>query len=58
MIYLLLVLTIVVALYMFKDNMTIIQLDEHNRMLRVGGGLNEGRPYFRVDLWAIGVRWS
>ena len=37
---------------------TTIPLDIKNRMLRVGFGLNDGRWFFRIDLWTFGVRIS
>jgi hypothetical protein len=37
-------------------NVTKIPLDSKNRMLRVGFGLHDGRWFFRVDLWSIGIR--
>ena len=33
-----------------------VQMDEQNRMLRIGGGLNKGRPFLRIDLWKVGYR--
>lgn len=33
-------------------------LDEKNRMIRCGGGLNNGRWFFRIDLWSVGFRIS
>lgn len=38
--------------------MTRIDLDKNNRMLRIGFGKNEGRWFFRVDLWFVGFRLS
>jgi hypothetical protein len=38
--------------------LTVIRLDARNRMLRVGLGLHDGKPFARVDLWWIGVRLS
>ena len=38
--------------------MTIIRLEQGNRMLRVGFGQHSGRWFFRVDLWFIGVRFA
>ena len=35
---------------------TKINMDQDNRMLRIGFGLNAGRPFFRIDLWWIGYR--
>lgn len=35
-----------------------IRLDEHNRMLRIGGGLHDSKKFFRVDLWLIGYRFK
>lgn len=37
---------------------TSIPLDPKNRMLRLGGGLHDGRWFVRVDLWRIGFRWT
>ena len=33
-----------------------IHLDRNNRMLRIGFGKNNGRWFFRIDLWFIGIR--
>ena len=38
--------------------LTKINLDQHNRMLRIGFGQNEGRWFARIDLWYIGIRIS
>lgn len=38
--------------------MTIIHLSPNNRMLRIGFGLHDGRPFARIDLWWIGIRLS
>jgi hypothetical protein len=38
--------------------MTVIPLDEKNRMLRVGFGKHDGRWFARIDLWFFGVRLS
>lgn len=38
--------------------MTKIPLDAKNRMLRIGFGKNEGRWFFRIDLWFAGFRWT
>lgn len=35
---------------------TKIPLDANNRMVRLGGGLNEGKWFIRVDLWFVGYR--
>lgn len=35
---------------------TKIPLDAKNRMVRLGGGLNEGKWFIRVDLWFVGYR--
>lgn len=35
---------------------TRIDMDKQNRMLRIGFGQNDGRWFFRIDLWAIGFR--
>lgn len=37
--------------------MTKIPLDKDNRMLRVGFGKNNGKWFFRVDLWFAGYRF-
>ena len=37
-------------------NIDKINLDENNRMLRIGFGKNSGRWFFRIDLWYIGYR--
>lgn len=33
-----------------------IILDKQNRMVRIGLGKNEGRWFFRIDLWFVGYR--
>jgi len=33
-----------------------IRLDKDNRMLRIGFGKNGGSPFFRIDLWFLGIR--
>jgi hypothetical protein len=33
-----------------------ISLDKNSRMLRIGFGKNEGRWFFRIDLWFAGYR--
>ena len=33
-----------------------IKLDKNNRMLRIGFGKHEGKWFFRIDLWFIGLR--
>ena len=38
--------------------LTKINLDQNNRMLRIGFGQNEGRWFARIDLWYIGIRIS
>lgn len=38
--------------------LTKINLDQNNRMLRIGFGQNEGRWFARIDLWYIGIRLS
>jgi hypothetical protein len=35
---------------------TKIKLDKSNRMLRLGFGKNEGKWFFRIDLWFFGIR--
>lgn len=41
-----------------KLNVTVtkIPLDVNNRMVRLGGGLNDGKWFVRVDLWWVGYR--
>ena len=36
--------------------LTRIELDNQNRMLRIGFGKNEGNWFARVDLWLVGFR--
>lgn len=38
--------------------LTKIPLGKKDRMLRLGFGLHDGRPFFRVDLWKVGYRLS
>ncbi len=38
--------------------LTKINLDSSNRMLRIGIGKHEGKYFFRVDLWVVGFRLS
>lgn len=33
-----------------------IKLDSKNRMLRIGFGINDGKWFFRIDLWFVGFR--
>ncbi len=33
-----------------------ISLDKNSRMFRIGFGKNEGRWFFRIDLWFAGYR--
>ncbi len=35
---------------------TKVNMDKKNRMARIGFGLNDGRKFFRIDLWWVGVR--
>lgn len=35
---------------------TKIPMDSKNRMIRLGGGLNDGNWFFRIDLWFVGFR--
>lgn len=35
---------------------TKLELDVNNRMLRAGFGKNEGNWFMRVDLWWVGYR--
>jgi hypothetical protein len=37
---------------------TKIPLDEKNRMLRIGFGKNDGKWFFRIDLWFAGFRFT
>lgn len=36
--------------------LTKIEMDANSRMIRIGLGKNEGRWFFRVDLWFAGWR--
>lgn len=47
-----------VKTWFLKEHFTVIPLDKDNRMLRVGFGKNEGRGFFRIDLWSFGLRIS
>ncbi len=38
--------------------MTIIKLDERNRMIRIGFGKHNNKWFARVDLWWYGIRIS
>lgn len=42
----------------FKDHFTFLPLDSRNRMVRIGFGLNDNNPFFRVDFWWFGIRIS
>jgi hypothetical protein len=33
-----------------------INLDSNNRMLRIGFGKNNGKWFFRIDVWFFGIR--
>lgn len=35
---------------------TKLNLDPTNRMLRIGFGKNDGKWFFRIDLWIVGFR--
>lgn len=35
---------------------TKLKLDKKNRMIRLGGGLNDGNWFFRLDIWFVGIR--
>lgn len=35
-----------------------LYLAPENEMIRIGFGRNEGRWFFRIDLWRIGLRVS
>lgn len=37
---------------------TKIPLDENCRMLRIGFGKNNGKWFFRIDLWNVGFRFK
>lgn len=39
-------------------NLTKIPMDKNNRMIRLGGGLHDGKWFIRVDLWFVGFRLS
>lgn len=36
--------------------LTRLNLDKDNRMLRLGFGKNKGNWFARVDLWFLGIR--
>ena len=36
--------------------LTKIDLDEQNRMLRIGFGKNDGNWFARIDFWFVGIR--
>jgi hypothetical protein len=36
--------------------LTKIQLDQNNRMVRLGVGLHDGKWFARIDLWFVGFR--
>ncbi|BEG72616.1 hypothetical protein RVBP21_2440 [Pseudomonas phage BRkr] len=36
--------------------LTEIEMPKGDRMVRVGGGFNKGKGFFRVDLGALGYR--
>jgi hypothetical protein len=36
--------------------LTKIPMDSKNRMIRLGGGLNDGNWFIRIDLWWVGFR--
>lgn len=35
-----------------------IEMTPGDRMVRIGGGQNKGRGFFRIDLWWIGFRFT
>lgn len=35
---------------------TKLKLDKKNRMIRLGGGRNDGNWFFRLDIWFVGIR--
>lgn len=35
---------------------TKVNMTKGNRMIRVGFGQNNGKLFFRLDLWAVGYR--
>lgn len=37
---------------------TKIQLDQNNRMIRIGAGKHDGKWFARIDLWFFGIRLS
>lgn len=39
-------------------DITKLNLDDKNRMLRVGFGLHDGKWFFRIDLWKVGYRFT
>ena len=39
-------------------NITRLDLDKDNRMLRVGFGKHNSTFFFRIDLWLVGYRIS
>lgn len=43
---------------LFNEHLEVFPLtnDPGNEMIRVGGGLNKHRGFFRVDLWSKGFR--
>ena len=45
-------------IYRSRNHMTVIKLDNDNRMLRLGFGKNKGRWFARIDLWFFGIRLS
>jgi hypothetical protein len=36
----------------------VIELDQNNRMIRIGAGKKDGKWFFRIDCWLIGYRIS
>jgi len=45
-----------VKLWWLTEHFNFIKLDRDNRMFRIGFGKNQGRGFFRVDLWSFGLR--
>jgi hypothetical protein len=45
-----------VKVWWLKEHFNFIKLDQDNRMLRIGFGKNQGRGFFRIDLWSVGLR--
>lgn len=37
---------------------TKVLMGKGHRMVRIGFGQNDGRWFFRIDLWWVGWRWT